>query len=63
MKRIGAGLQKGGKGMKQLIVLIAMIILGIAIAGFVVGLGDSASALATGGANKITTALGNSFGN
>ena len=55
--------KKGGKEMKQLIVLIAMIILGIVIAGFVVGLGDTAEQLSTSGSTRITTALGNDFEN
>ena len=49
--------------MKQLIVLIAMIILGIVIAGFVVGLGDTAETLSSSGTSKITSALENDFQN
>ena len=40
-----------------------MIILGIVIAGFVVGLGDTAEQLSTSGSTRITTALGNDFEN
>ena len=47
--------------MKQLIVMIAMIILGIIIAGFIVGLGDTAKTLADGGNERITSALADDF--
>ncbi len=40
--------------MKQIIVMIAMIGLGIAIAGFVMGFNSTASDLATAAKNKIS---------
>jgi hypothetical protein len=40
--------------MKQIIVMISMIALGIVIAGFVMGFGQSASEIATAAASEIS---------
>ncbi|MGI6732835.1 MAG: hypothetical protein ACOX4J_01485 [Anaerovoracaceae bacterium] len=40
--------------MKQIIVLVAMIALGVAVAGFVMGFGDSAESLANASIAEIT---------
>lgn len=40
--------------MKQIIVMVSMIVLGIAIAGFVMGFGESAEEIATAAAGEIT---------
>ncbi|MEG1930143.1 MAG: hypothetical protein RR131_03290 [Anaerovorax sp.] len=41
--------------MKQIIVMVAMIILGVAIAGFVLGFEDTAKSIASNATSKITT--------
>ena len=42
--------------MKQIIVMISMIVLGIAIAGFVMGFGESAEEIASAAADEINIA-------
>ena len=47
--------------MKQVIVLVAMIILGVGIAGMVTGFKDQASTITTSAGTLITTTYANDF--